>query len=898
MMKEQWSKLSIRQIEEKLKTNAASGLSRKAARSRVNKNAGDVFITPHKSPLRIFGDLISDFSWLLLFFCAIISLFFDNYGSGFVVVALLFGNLIVSFLFHYNSVRTTEQLSSYFYPKVRLIRKGKLFYDDARHVVPGDVLLIEAGDILCCDARLIHSDELVVNMRLDQKNYVQLEKYAEGFISSQINHPKDTVNMIHAGSIVKKGSARAIVTAVGKYTYLGALTGGIQRPSVPMLPKSIQNLRGKCAKWNTGLLLAVLPLCIFSLLIGHFFGGTILLSTAFLTYMSVVATGVSHMICTVAVFFYTKQCHRLLSASHPSVLQSAETMDRLANVDYIFVRDGASLSDGISHFSTVWDIDGVIYPQPTSAQRIHALSEIIALYYMASSESLSTGLNHSSQYEKGLSEFLQLYSVDKEALRIRCKLVSYLSANLTTEEEKFCIEERGKKIWFSVSTSPDTLHSCTTAVRSGMTQHMNDESRNSLIIHCKKMISSRHIPLIFKKISDNGIDGENSCFLGILFLKEGIDERAKAHIHKLEELGCHVISFSDATQIPQLPCLTPPNRCVSKSALLSHNLPLTYQFGSFGHYTDFQNEDIQILIQYVHSQKKRVALLSFNEQPKELHRSADLTISCAPVQIEEYKSGAMEIVDLGTSGHPHSTTCTQTAKEQASMLIPRPSEGKGGLTSIIHAILLARKVIGSLNDFLTYMVSAQIIRIVLAVIPMMLGKTIIDARHIIFCSCLMDCVAFFVFAQRIRERHKVRRQSVHIQRDHASVHLVINCMVCALLALMIPYVMELFSIFGPFLYQTEYLFISMLLLHLTVLVLVLYPSFRQFKTLYKNYLLLIELFFLIIFILLCFTAVRIGGLFAMEKCPLAYAIATFIPSIVLLLVTCLQRMRPHKQKTE
>jgi hypothetical protein len=75
-MNEQWFKLSIQQIEEKLKTSAALGLSQKAARSRVNKNVGSVFLAPHVSPWRILGELISDFSWILLVFSAIISLFF------------------------------------------------------------------------------------------------------------------------------------------------------------------------------------------------------------------------------------------------------------------------------------------------------------------------------------------------------------------------------------------------------------------------------------------------------------------------------------------------------------------------------------------------------------------------------------------------------------------------------------------------------------------------------------------------------------------------------------------------------------------------------------------------------------------------------------------------------
>ena len=230
MMNEQWFKLTIQQIEKKLKTNAALGLSRKAARSRVNKNSGSVFIFPKESPMQMLGDLVADFSWILLVFAAGISSFFVDNQTGIVVFVLLSFNLLISFLVYHKSIRTSEQLNAFFYPKARFIRGGRLFYGDARKLVPGDVILIEQGDILCCDARLINSDHLSVKMRLDREQYTDLNKYAEGFLSPQIHHPKDMTNMVHAGSIVTQGSARAIVTEVGIYTYLGAMTKGISFP--------------------------------------------------------------------------------------------------------------------------------------------------------------------------------------------------------------------------------------------------------------------------------------------------------------------------------------------------------------------------------------------------------------------------------------------------------------------------------------------------------------------------------------------------------------------------------------------------------------------------------------------------------------------------------------------
>ena len=76
-MNEKWFKLSIEDIEKKLKTNAASGLSPRAARSRGSKSAGQLFYLPRKSFWRMFLDIISDFALVILVLGAAFSLFFE-----------------------------------------------------------------------------------------------------------------------------------------------------------------------------------------------------------------------------------------------------------------------------------------------------------------------------------------------------------------------------------------------------------------------------------------------------------------------------------------------------------------------------------------------------------------------------------------------------------------------------------------------------------------------------------------------------------------------------------------------------------------------------------------------------------------------------------------------------
>ena len=226
-MNEKWFAPDISEIEKKLKTNAASGLSLRAARSRRGRSGSGLFITPKKSVFSMLGEIISDFALVLLLIAAFVALCFGEYNLGIGVLLTLGFNIAVTAFLYYRSQRLFESVEGYFHPSVTVIRGGKAYCIDSESVVVGDVVLISAGDVLSFDARLITSDKLKVMVRVDRQTVTECEKHAECRVSDVEYDIRNMPNMVHAGSVIKEGSARAIVTAVGGYTYYGAMTGGV-----------------------------------------------------------------------------------------------------------------------------------------------------------------------------------------------------------------------------------------------------------------------------------------------------------------------------------------------------------------------------------------------------------------------------------------------------------------------------------------------------------------------------------------------------------------------------------------------------------------------------------------------------------------------------------------------
>ena len=366
-MNEKWFDLSVEEIEKKLKTNAASGLSPKAARSRASMHKKDEpFFTVKKRRIdKLILELVSDIFLVLLTLLAIFSLFFEGdavVGSAILIVIVI--NLLWSLFLYYRDRRSLESMSDFFAPTARVIRGGKLYVADYRDVVEGDVILIEKGDVLGCDARLIHSDKLTVRMKVDKKTEKLLEKYAGGAVRADEIHVENMVNMIHAGSVVTSGSGRAVVTAVGKYTYLGAMTGGIAEIPSRELPKGLSHLKKECSKIGMLLLVLTLPFCISSFLFGSFPGGNVSLSEAVLVSLSIGATAMLSRSSNLFCGFFVRYIRKSAVSENPCIIRSLEAFDKLTDIDYLLLLDGAIATDGVLHFEKLVTADGELTESP------------------------------------------------------------------------------------------------------------------------------------------------------------------------------------------------------------------------------------------------------------------------------------------------------------------------------------------------------------------------------------------------------------------------------------------------------------------------------------------------------------------------------------------------------
>ena len=881
-MNEKWFSLSIADIEKKLKTNAASGLSPKAARSRLKKTDTSFYIKPRKSAPTMLKEIASDLLLVILILVTVLAVIFGEYVRGFTMAALVTFNIVISFALYFRAQRLFESLSAFFRPSVTVVRSGKAFSVDPERVVPGDVVIILEGDVLCFDARLVTSDGLKVMARVDREREVECEKLAEGVVRAGEHNICNMVNMVHAGSRIVSGGARAIVTEVGKHTYYGAMTGGVRLPEKNSIPHGLKLLKKYCSGFGTILTLVLIPFSLISLI---FSSGGVTLVTTFSSVLAIASCSMSQTACTVCRIFFEKQARDSLTDVNPSVMRSVALMDTLASTEYVFLLDGGAVSDGSLHCKRAVSAEGEIRSFNVKSVAVDRFGELVALYTLAESRTLTTGVHAPGRFRSALEEFIKAAKVDTEALKIRCNVCGYVPGNSTDKTDKLFYADMGVRYVLNVAQSRGAVELCGRAYLGEGTVGLGEAGKSSLLNSYDNIVEAGMKALVFT-VSENEFSNDN-IFVGILALGEDKDPSFEAAVAGMRALGVNTVSFVNAEneKHEQAGLLAPDMGAVASVDDFDRiGQPITYKFGSIRTYKGLSAEHISELIRHVHSKGKKVAVVSFSDQVSALLEKPDVFVSCSALQYRFSGYLEEEIESVEVSGYEGSSYCRQDVKLEADMMIPRPRKSVGGFMSLKSAFERVGAVYGNLVGYFKYVLCSQFIRIFTVMIPMMLGKAFLDARHVLFCGVVMDLFVMMIFAT---EKYTAGNSKAFLKLSGAfdkpirnNAGMIFSSALGGIFAVTFPNIIGVIGSVGQYFYQTEYLFISMILMHITLMYCIRIDNYRKYGFGSKNrYALMLDVF-AFAFLVICFAFDPVGALFDIRTISLPYLAFTLVPPAI------------------
>lgn len=245
-------KQTIEEVKKVTEADPDTGLSSQEVDERRKKQGLNKFDeAPKESMIKKFFRSLSDFTTIILLVAAVISFytaFATEHGDlfeGLLIIAIVVINSVLAIVQEGNAEKALESLQDMNKQTATVIRDGKVTTVESEQLVVGDILVLESGDAISADARLIEASQLRVEESALTGESEAVEKDA-AFIAEEDESLGDQLNMVFKGCTVAAGRGKAIVTAIGMATEMGKIADLLNENTMQKKPLQVRlNQLGK-----------------------------------------------------------------------------------------------------------------------------------------------------------------------------------------------------------------------------------------------------------------------------------------------------------------------------------------------------------------------------------------------------------------------------------------------------------------------------------------------------------------------------------------------------------------------------------------------------------------------------------------------------------------------------
>ena len=245
-------KQTIEEVKKVTEADPDTGLSSQEVDERRKKQGLNKFDeAPKESMIKKFFRSLSDFTTIILLVAAVISFytaFATEHGDlfeGLLIIAIVVINSVLAIVQEGNAEKALESLQDMNKQTATVIRDGKVTTVESEQLVVGDILVLESGDAISADARLIETSQLRVEESALTGESEAVEKDA-AFVAKEDESLGDQLNMVFKGCTVAAGRGKAIVTAIGMATEMGKIADLLNENTMQKTPLQVRlNQLGK-----------------------------------------------------------------------------------------------------------------------------------------------------------------------------------------------------------------------------------------------------------------------------------------------------------------------------------------------------------------------------------------------------------------------------------------------------------------------------------------------------------------------------------------------------------------------------------------------------------------------------------------------------------------------------
>ena len=262
-----WYKKSKDEIVTELGTNLENGLSKDEVLESREKHGGNSLTEKkQKSIVAMFFSQFKDFMVIILLAAAVISGVLGEWSDTVIILIVVLLNAVIGVVQENKAEKSLEALKSLSSPSAKVLRDGKKLEIESEELVPGDIMLLDAGDFVSADGILVESASLQIEESALTGESLPVDKQTA--IPEGEDLPLgDRLNNVFTSSLVTNGRGKVIVTATGMNTEIGNIAEMLQNQEEMRTP-----LQEKLDQLGKMLGIGALAICTIIFAIGYFQG--------------------------------------------------------------------------------------------------------------------------------------------------------------------------------------------------------------------------------------------------------------------------------------------------------------------------------------------------------------------------------------------------------------------------------------------------------------------------------------------------------------------------------------------------------------------------------------------------------------------------------------------------
>ncbi len=751
----------IQDLAAYLATDTEVGLSHKEAERRWQKREVKALFTGEKPKLKdcILLILKEPVMWLLLV-VSVVACIFDHGKIGIPAILLMLLHGGVCVLMEMTTQRFNRQMQAYDVPLARVVRNGRVFRLPADQLLPGDVILLRAGDIIPADARLLTAYRLTVaEDTLDgdasKRETVKLAKDANA-TPDMIPVRHSPQNMVYAGGLVIEGGGRALVIATGERTHVGGLMGKVPPSHTSYPPKALVETKKKLSLANLIIAVATIPLTAIGILtLGDRYDLLDLFATALA--LSVITLTEHIVVCGAYIATAVKKAAATQADPYLSCeIRSTETLENLGRMDHLVVMGTSAFHDGVYMPESMLTC-GNVYAcgQSATDQAVIDFAEKMFLYTEGIKISGGTrsggGYASCAMLSQATEKLCGWVQPDVEALMLRLSSVTPCDDCVEVVMKHghptyITLEEvGGEDVWFD---------------RCDYVRAIANESQVPTLIPMTSEIFNEWLDFVnFSEDQGKRVQVLISetdgvvCAEGLIAVMPETCPKTKGCLSAMEKAGISVTFFMRDVSREHAYYMRDAGVLNGREAPYSlfhdsRSSVVSLTERGVKAFEGCSTKDVLDYIEAVQAKGGVVGVLSADREDHPILMQADIAMTTTAVALKEalVKQTIASVEQaVTTDGLPDGDTATDLCRYSADVVVRRCSRQGGGLCGVRRALLAAEHMKKSSHLICRYIVLSQILRVLMTLLPLLMGLTILSVPVVLFSGFVVDLLAFWCY---------------------------------------------------------------------------------------------------------------------------------------------------------